>query len=379
MTMRIGIDVSPLATRRTGVGNYCAHLVKHLAASAPDVELHGFSSGLRAWNPVSEPGLSTGRHLRLPTRALYRLWDWTGLPKADRLLGGVDVFHGVNYVLPPLEHAKGVLTIHDLAFLRHPELCSPRIAGYFAQNIRRFAQQADAIIACSEATRRDISELLAISAERVITIYEGADHRFQPMDRAEATERVRKTWNITGPYFVFVGAIEPRKNLTTLVEAFARVSQELPHHLVLAGGVGWRAEPVFDAIERHGMNARVQRIGYVAHDDLPALYAAAEAMVFPSLYEGFGLPVIEAMACGCPVITADNSSLPEVAGEAGLLVQATDIEALANAMRRLATDAALRDFMRMAGLQQAGRFSWETTARQTLDVYRHVWEEGGVR
>lgn len=371
--MRIGIDVSPLTLQPTGVGAYTAAVIRHLLPLAVDAEVLGLSSGLRSMDGAALAGLAAHRHLPVASRLLYQCWSWTRWPKVDRLLGGVDVFHATNYFLPPVASARRVLTVYDLAFLKMPELCSPKIVGPFSSNVRRFCRESDAILTCSAASKRDIVECCGVAPGRIEVAYGAVDEAFFAVGKDEAKARIARDYGIEGPFLLFVGTIEPRKNVAGIVRAFARIAGEIPHTLVLAGGLGWKSEPLDELIEGLGIGGRIRRTGYVRdRADLPAFYSAAEAFIFPSFYEGFGLPVLEAMACGCPVITANTSSLPEVAGEAALYVEPGDTEGLVERLLQLLGDEALRKSLAEKGRLQARKFSWEAAARVTLDTYRKL-------
>jgi glycosyltransferase involved in cell wall biosynthesis len=371
--MRIGIDIGPMLQTRTGVGNYCLYLLKHLLDLASGEEIRAFSSG-RTRSPL--PPFANGlhhRHISLPTRALYLIWNAFGAPKVDGLLGGVDVYHATNYFLPPTRSAKRVVTIHDLSFLAVPELCSPKIVGPFSRGVQRFAAEADAILAYSESTKRDIVHYLDIDPGKVTIAPLAVDEDFQPMDRAEAEAHLARHYGIQTPFLLFVSTLEPRKNVPGLLRAFARVKDSIPHKLVLVGNVGWNADEIFETVEELRLGDRVVRPGYIpTHSELAAFYSAADLFVFPTFYEGFGLPVLEALQCGCPVIASDNSSLPEVAGDAAAYVKADDAEGLARAIEELVSDPAKRAALAARGPEQARRFSWKHCAEQTLGVYRSV-------
>ncbi len=371
--MRIGIEVSPLTRARTGVGNYTHFLLKAMLAENTGMAFHGFSSGMgEIWLEGLE-GLEGHRHVPLPTRALYQCWSAFGRPRVDRLLGGVDLYHATNYFLPPVASARRVVTFYDLTFIKHPEWCSPKIVGPFANNVRRFAREADAILTCSEATKRDVVELLGVVPEKITVAYGAVDEGFTPILREAVEERVAAKLGLPTPYLLFVSTLEPRKNIEGLLRAFARIKQEIPHTLVLAGAPGWNMGDLGARIQSLGLESRVRRMGYVAdRADLPALYAAADAFVFPSFYEGFGLPVLEAMTCGCPVIVSNRASLPEVAGDAARYVDPDSMEDIAQAIREVAQGPELRASMRERGLAQARKFSWKACAEATLDVYRRV-------
>lgn len=371
--MRVGIELSPLTVQRTGVGNYTYYLLKHLLAAAGEIRFAGFSSGLQPIELPEGTTLEYHKHLAVPTRALYRAWSLLGRPRVDTLLGGVAVYHATNYVLPPVRSARRVLTLYDLSFLRMPDRCSPKIVGPFSQGVRRFAQEADALLTCSEATKRDLVELAGVDASKVTVLYGAVEPAFQPLDRNVAMEWLEGHYGIRAPFILFVGTLEARKNILGLVEAFSRLATEIPHTLVLAGGPGWGMDGLDAAIARHGLETRVIRTGYIrARTDLPHFYTAADLFVFPSFYEGFGLPVLEAMSCGCPVLCADNSSLPEAGGDAARYVNPDDTDEMAKQIHSLLADEALRMQMREAGLSQARKFSWDDCARRTLDVYRSL-------
>lgn len=370
--MRIGLDVTPLGGQRTGIGRYVQQVVEHLATMEEGDTLHGLSTGAVAFDAGGVPGLASHRHLPLPTRAMYQIWNGLKRPRADTLLGGVDVFHATNYFLPPLKSARSVVTVHDLAFLRNPEWGSPKIVKTFSNNMRRFAQRADAIAACSDATKRDVIELLDVDEEKVAVVYEAADDGFDPVDPKEAGEDLARYYGIESPFLLFVSTIEPRKNVDGLLHAFARIQQKIPHHLVLVGKSGWCETTAMDMIRNLGLRDRVLPIGFVSHPDLLKLYSATDAFVFPSFYEGFGLPVLEAMRCGAPVITSSTSSLPEVGGDAAEYVDPNDINGLAETIERVALDSELRTSLRERGLAQARQFSWAECARQTHELYRSI-------
>jgi glycosyltransferase involved in cell wall biosynthesis len=379
--MRIGFDIGPITHARSGVGNYCLHLLKALL-EIDELDISGFAASARKLDLAALGRPLRHRHLPVPTRVMYQVWSALGMPAVDGLLGGVDVYHATNYFLPPCKRAKRVLTIHDIAFKKHPELCSPKIVGPFSSKVAGFAREADAVIADSESTRQDIIDLLGVNAERVHTVHLGAETCMRPMTQDEAVARVGSSFSIGTPYVLFVGTIEARKNVAGLIRAFRQIQDRFPHKLVIVGARGWILEDLTELVDAelaahtdhrgHSSRNRIELPGFVSQGDLPALYGAADALIFPSFYEGFGLPVLEAMACGCPVITANNSSLPEVGGDAAEYCDANDVDSIANAMRRVLGDAALREQMIRRGFAQAAKFSWKKTAEQTAAVYRSV-------
>ncbi len=312
----------------------------------------------------------TERRLPLSERWLTIAWHRLRLPlPADLFTGRVDVFHSPDFVLPPVRRGtRTLVTVHDLSFLRVPQCADAGLRAYLSQVVPRSVARADHVLADSESTKRDLIELLGTEPDKISVVPAGVEPRFRPVADGEALERVRQRYGLPRRFILSLGTLEPRKNFTALIEAFAKLG-ERERKLVIAGGQGWLYEDIFATIERLGLADRVVFTGFVADEDLPALYSLAELFAFPSLYEGFGLPPLEAMACGVPVVCADNSSLPEIVGRAGLLLEATDTAGLAAAMHRILADEAVRRGMVEKGLRQAQQFTWERAAERLLAVY----------
>jgi glycosyltransferase involved in cell wall biosynthesis len=368
--VRFGIDISPLTPGRTGVGNYVFYLLKNMLSLRTDDEFVGFAATL---SHLELDGLGTRllvRHLHVPTRVLYAMWRTGRFLPVERFTGKIDLFHATNYFLPPTREAKRVVTIHDLSFLVVPQYCSPKIVGPFSAGIGRFARDADAIIAYSDSTRTDIVSILSVSESKISVIHMAVDEEFGRS--AEDADWLKRTYQVTPPYILYVGTLEPRKNVPAILKAFSAISGDFPHQLVLVGARGWMYGEVFQLCDELDLGDRVRFIGFVGHGNLAAFYRHADVFLFPSFYEGFGLPVLEAMQCGCPVITARNSSLPEVGGDAALYIDAGDWKALAEQISTVLKDGSLRDKLAHDGRKQAARFSWRRSAVQTLDLYREV-------
>jgi glycosyltransferase involved in cell wall biosynthesis len=361
--MRIGIDITPLTARRSGIGNYVAHLLRELVQIAAGDEFAGLSVGRRPVDPGDRPAGMRTRHVPIPARVMYRVWNALGAPSVDALLGGLDVYHATNFFLPPVRRARKVLSIPDASFVVVPELCSPKIVGPFARSVGRFAHEADAVITISESSKRDIVEHFGVAAERVTVTYPGPGVVAGETDVGAIDE-------IGKPYILFVSTLEPRKNVTGLIAAFERAASAIPHDLVLAGQFGWKTGPIREAMANSPHAARIRHVGFVDDRALAALYRNADLFVFPSFYEGFGLPVLEAMAYGCPVITANNSALPEVGGDAAVYVDARDHVELAETIVRLLNDESERVAMAERGRVQAEKFTWRACAETTLAAYR---------
>jgi glycosyltransferase involved in cell wall biosynthesis len=329
------------------------------------------------------PGFLTAPNFRPALSPLPTAWPparllWEQLVQPIELARRhSDLLHALAYVLPLAWTGPSVVTVYDLSFWRTPERFPAAQRLYLATLTRLSVRRAARVIAISQSTKRDLVELMGVPADRVRVVPLAIEEEFRPVTEAAALADLRRRRGLPEHMILYVGTLEPRKNLVTLLEAYARcrgeTSPESPWPpLVLAGGKGWGYEAIFAAVERLGLSEAVLLPGFVPHGELPLWYSAADIFVYPSLYEGFGLPVLEAMACGTPVITSNVSSLPEVAGEAGLLVDPTDAEALAEALRQVWRDADLRQEMRTRGLAQAARFSLAALARQTMTVYQEA-------
>lgn len=366
--MRIGMDASPMIRRRGGVGWYVARLVGGLAARDGDNEYRLYADGPL---DMSALGLPPERW----TSVVAGRWRLRGAVRRDR----VDVFHGTNFRLRARGRLGSVVTIHDLSAERLPGLSGRRFGQWLASARTRWtARRADRVIAHSHSAAADMADCFGVAPERIAVVPLGVGPEFFPEPPpTQDVVRARLAPGRQG-FILFCGSLEPRKDVPTLLQAFARLPDvRNRYRLVLAGGSG-RASPGITAlVHTLGLSEVVAFEGYLEIPLLRALYSAAALFVLPSLYEGFGLPVLEAMACGAPVIAANTSSLPEVVGEAGLLVSPGDPGALVEAMARVLQDPALATDLRRRGFDRAKRFTWEEAAARTLAVYRAVAAEAG--
>ncbi len=361
--MRIGIDYTAAVRQRAGIGRYARSLIRALARLDHENAYVLLSAGKEA-DGEPWPANFSLRTLPLTDRHLSILWQKLRLPlPVEWLTGRLDLFHSPDFVLPPVRRARTVVTIHDLSFLRLPDCSSPALLEYLMSAVPRSVARADIILADSQSTQQDLVDLMGVSAERIRVVYPAVDETFMRSDQA-GVMAVRARHQIDGPYILSLGTLQPRKNYVRLIEAFQMLKQTsgIPHRLVIGGGPGWLYEPIYETIERLGLQNQVQMLGYVDESDLPALYTGADVFCFPSLYEGFGIPVLEAMACGTPVVASNTSSLPEAAGDAALLVSPTDTDALADALGRAIDDTDLRAQLVQSGLSQCQRFSWRDSA-----------------
>ncbi|MCS6803238.1 MAG: glycosyltransferase family 1 protein [Chloroflexota bacterium] len=374
--MRITIDLSAAVRRHGGLGRYAHELTAALVAldRGDDYQafLHSAGRDLRPDPPLDRLPVRRIPLDAKPWRMSVLLASFAHLP-LDAAIGPTTIFHGTDHLLPPTRRIRTVFTVHDLIFRFYPEHHLPLNRWYLTLMMPRFLRAADALIAVSEQTKRDVVALYGVPAERIHVIYEGVASRFQPVDDPAQRAALRQRLGLPERFLLYLGTIEPRKNLIALLDAYqSLVAAGETADLVIAGRRGWLFEPVFAHVRRLGLERRVHFLGWVEDADTPTLLSAARAFVFPSLYEGFGLPPLEAMACGTPVVASNTSSLPEVVGDAGLLVPPTDRAALAAALRRVLADDPLVTALREKGLRRARRFRWEKTALETLAVYRTV-------
>ena len=369
------IDLSAAAQERAGLGRYAASLAHALLAL--DVPLEAFVNDLRGSRlPQTLSALPT-RSAHLPRKPwrLRAAATYFGGPSLDRVFADASVFHATEHLLPRLSHVPSVFTLHDIAYLRYPQYHLLQNRLFLSLMMPRFLAQAQRIITISESTRREALSCYPLDPAKIEVIPEGVEPRFRPEPDSNRQAQIRARYALPDRFILFVGTIEPRKNLRTLLDAYAALRPNAPDvGLVIAGGKGWLYADFFDHLRALGLESQVQLTGFVPDDDLPALLSAAETFVYPSVYEGFGLPPLEAMACGVPVVCSNASSLPEVVGDAGLLVSPDNPRAWVEALDQVLTDPALRLDLRSRGLARARQFTWEAAARQTLAVYQRVVE-----
>jgi len=383
--VKVGIDVVGALRPDTGAGRYTAEFVGALTRIDPGPEVVLFCNAFRVKDAGKVLGL--GRPVvnpRIPGRVLLTAWRYLRWPPIDALIGPVDVFHTSDWVHPPQRHGATVATVHDVGALVHPDWYAPDVVEVHRRKNEAAARKATAIITGSEFTRDEFVRLHGIGRNRVHVVPYGVSSFFRPVD----PERARATATSHGlarPFLLYVGTRERRKNLLGLMEIFARVSQRRPDvRLALVGmrpwaeasevhGAGhWSGQEVEARMQKLGIAGRVSVLGHVPLPKLRDLYSAADAFVFPSYYEGFGLPALEAMACGLPVVASSRSAIREVVGDAGLLVDPDEHRAFADAILRLLDEPTERETLRGRGRERAARFTWESTARGTMGVYREA-------
>ncbi len=370
--MRIGIDFTAAVRERAGIGRYARELIRALARC----DRSNAYVLLAPWDARAEllqfdwPSNFTVRRVPVTERLLAALWHRARFPwPVEAFTGPVDVFYSPDFLLPPTRARKTIVTVHDLSYVRVPECFPAVLLNYLNATVPRAVRRADLVLADAASTKRDVHEIYHVAPEKVAVLYSAADPRFSPEIPEALRARVRAKYGLGDRYMLSVSTIQPRKNYVRLLEALARLDSGI--RLMIAGGRGWMFDDVYAAVERLNLRERVLLPEFVSDDDLPALYAMATLFVYPSLYEGFGLPVVEAMACGTPVVSSDASSLPEVGGQAVLYFDPRDVDGMAEAMRRALADETLRAELRARGLVQARQFSWDRAAGELREHLTH--------
>lgn len=366
-TLRIGIDARLTYYRVGGISTYISQLVTALERLAdPDTSFTIFDS--RKLSPDKRTGRSFN-HAALWTPSHHRLERLALSLEVSRF--NLDVFHSTDFI-PPLRAARRhVISVHDLNFLHYPHFLTEESRRYYNQQIDFAVSHADHIVTISESSRRDIISMLNVPEQKITVTLLAADDRFRPLSPSRFAE-MREKLQLPEHYFLFFGTFEPRKNLAGLAAAYAMLKDRLPNapSLILAGRRGWLFEETQEKIERLGLGDAITFREDIPNEAAPALYSMATALVMPSHYEGFGLPALEAMACGTVPIVSNCSSLPEVVGDVGIMVDPADPQALANAMERAFADPVWRSQQETLGIERAKRFTWESVARSTLAVYK---------
>ncbi|MBE9032276.1 glycosyltransferase family 4 protein [filamentous cyanobacterium LEGE 11480] len=382
--LRITIDTSPILPRPSGIGFYVVKLLEELTRlllEEASIELElmyqiSLKSALRG-NFSAPPVLQNYQNLRyfpLPVKItnLFVQHPQLFLPLFESACGFGDIFHGTNYTVFPLRQSRKVMTIYDLTFIKYPHYSNAVVQAY-ADRVRRCLRWTDLVLTISESSKRDIVEYLGFPAAKVIVTplasrYSVADAHRSPNAPTIAGYDAQK------PYILFVSTIEPRKNILGVIAAFDQLkkTQHIPHDLVLVGQKGWLFEPIFERIGQSPYCESIHHLDYLTNDQVSDFYRYADVFVYPSHYEGFGLPVLEAMTLGCPVVCSNNSSLPEVAGPAAVLVDADDAMQIAQGLAQVIGDRELRDQLIQQGFAQAQKFTWRATAERTLQAYKSL-------
>lgn len=371
--MRITIDISQAQYIGTGVGTYTLELAKHMSALASDHQLNffGVSKGNYSYLKQTFSPLGPTKILPLPTNIWEKMANQMHFIPIEMFAGSTDIFHSSDWTEPKARNARKVTTIHDLTVLLYPKHQHPEIVATHKRRLAWVSKESDAIIADSENTKQDIVRLLKIDDKKIHVVYLAASPQFGQLARSKkaqyelAVKKVRQKYHLNKKYMLSVGTQEPRKNLAKTIQAFLHFAPnpDSEYELVVVGKYGWG-----EGLPKNQL-PHVKLLGFVPGEDLPALYAGSEIFLYPSLYEGFGLPVLEAMSLGVPVITTKRGSLSEVAGSAGVLVDPESVISISNGIHRA---LARQNDLEQLSLAQAKKFSWDKTAVETLQVYEKV-------
>ncbi len=367
--MRFAVDAYHTLFLSGGIARYARSLISAMAAMASTEELILFVNRFRekgkTWRP--EQGKHRLRPLYFPRRLLQNIWDAVEWPPIELFCGPIDLYHGLHFVLPPVRKARRVLTVHDLTYLKFPGYFSDHNLNErgYRRELPRSLSLADAVVAVSQQTRQDLIDIMNVPEAKVRVIYEGVDPQFFNPMAGKAAAAIRERYGLSGPYLVFlVGTPEPRKNLLNTVAAAGKAAPHLP--LALIGP----QKPLLTLLG--GSHRNIKFTGVVPDSHLPALLSGAEISLYPSLYEGFGLPVLESMACGVPVIASNQGALPEIAGDAAVLVEPQNVARIAAAILELLHNDAQRNRLKGAGRKRAAEFTWQKAAEATLTLYREL-------
>ncbi|MBI5472945.1 MAG: glycosyltransferase family 4 protein [Ignavibacteriae bacterium] len=377
--MRIAFDVSYIQTNRAGIGRHAVQLLSSLLSADTENEyvLHGWSFGLdmQAVSSLADTRAKLSV-ARIPGVVKRFYWNTLAVPSVGTFVGEIDVFHSTDPSLPPVRNAKTICTVHDLSYMKFPHLFEKNVIALDAI-VRRAVQRASAVIVPSDQTKADVTELLAVPSEKIQRIYLPVDSIFTSVKDVQCDDDVRRKFGIDGPYILFVGTLEPRKNIEKLIAAFELMlkEQKLDVTLLLIGKRGWLYEGILHAMNTSAERQRIRYLNYVSDRELASLYRQALMFVYPSLYEGYGFPVLEAMACGVPIITSGNSSMREMADGVAHLVDPNSVEGIAEAMLLLFENEVRRIEMRQRGEMVVRNLRTNNPAREVIALYKDLNSE----
>ncbi len=371
--MRIAINSLSLSKTKVGMGKYIAEIINNAPKSDPyNIYFIYVSEENKKYFNLSQENIRPVLVHKIWTRGLMRIiWEQLLLP-FSLYWNKINIYHAPGFVLPIFKvnkKTKYIVTIADMTFFSHPEYHVYWKRKYFKYMIPISIKKADQVIAISENTKQDILQMIPVDKNKIVVTYLGYDAHFSRQNKLKKNP-VLKKYIINFPYILFVGMLEPRKNIPSLIKAFAAIKEKKSHKLVIVGKKGWMYGEIFTLIQKLKIEEQVIFTGYLHDEDLPSLYSAATCFVYPSFYEGFGIPIIEAMACGCAVITSNNSSMKEIAGEAAILVDPYNVKEIQNAIELLIADKAIKRKKEKEGITQAKKFTWEKMILQTKEVYR---------
>jgi glycosyltransferase involved in cell wall biosynthesis len=373
--MRIGIDATNLNSGWAGLGQYVSNLARSLSEVDRENQYFIFARP----KIQSELKIKSSNfqfvNINQPYRPLRLAWEQYGLPLQVKRRG-IDILHSPHYTMPVIPSCKTVVTFHDMTYKLHPELHRPFHRHFFPRMMNWSARHADQLITVSESTRTDAIRLIGVDPNKVTSIPLAASEQYRQLQASDVKETCARYNLIPGQFLCYVGVLEPRKDVPLLIKAYSKIADSINGMpLVIIGKKGWMFDEIFRQITDLGLEKQIKIPGYVSTSDLVGLYNGAKVFVYPSRYEGFGLPILEAMQCGTPVITTNISSMPEVAGGAAVLITPGNVDELVAAMRKVLTDPGLAESLSRKGIARASDFSWRRCARETLQVYKTVYEQ----
>ena len=374
--MKVALELQPCCGKRSGIGMYTYELAKRMR-DRDGLEFCGNLFNFAGRNDNTQALQGIGMPIRESTVFPYgvyrRIWNWVRIPYQSLLPGRTDLTVFFNYIVPPHVSGKVITTIYDMTYMRFPETMDARNLRRLRQGIQYSVERSDHILTISEFSKQEIVSLLNIPEERISVVYSAPSLS----GKTKAFEEISQKFSIRKPFVLSVGTIEPRKNLERLIEAFKTLKKEhrISHQLVLAGGSGWENKTIYQAAQELQVAGEIIFTGYLSEEEKNTLYKNADLFVFPSLYEGFGMPPLEAMAFGCPVVCADAASLPEVVGDAAELVDPLDTDSIADGMWRVLSDREYAAELRQKGYQQKEKFTWDDSAEKLIEIYRTVLGE----
>ena len=366
-SLRIGIDVHSIGSKKGGNETYYRELVRGLDTVPSNHKFILYYTNPLA-PPLSQEGKFTLQRVHPSSRSLRIPLGFPWRMRKDKL----DVFHA-QYVVPPFPSCKTVVSIFDLAHERYPQFFHPMEGRALRALTRWSAKRADRIVTVSNFSKQDLIERYGVKPENITVVYLAASDEFHPMESESCREYVDKHYELASPYILYAGRLQARKNLVRLVDAYAQLHQKgIEEKLVLVGKQDWQADVIMECVRKHGLESRVTFLGYVPGEDLPYLYNAAKIFIYPSIFEGFGLPVVESMACATATITSYGSSLEEIVGDSALLVDPLSVSSISDAMEKVLRDGDLRQSLRERGLARSREFSYRAATEKTLAIYESV-------
>lgn len=376
--MKVGIELQPCLNNKSGIGVYTYELTKRLQ-NFNDIELEGNIFNFLNRTDIRSDVEGLNFRKNICSFLSYRFYKiaWRYLPIKYNFLfrTKVEIYQFFNFIIPPKVPGKTITAIHDLTYILCPDSMKAKRRKRLENDMKKTVNRADYIITVSECSKRDIIKYLKVDESKIQVIYNGVDEVYKKMLNHEIIDEIKKKYNIDGKYLLYLGTLEPRKNIETIIKAYNLFNKCNNENikLVLAGKKGWLYDDIFKLIKEFKIEDKVIFTDYVDDDDKPALYQGAEIFLFPSLYEGFGIPVVEAMASGTPVITSNSSSLPEVAGEAAIITDPMDYKEISRSIERILNDSELRENMINEGIKQADKFNWDESAEKLKKLYYDVY------